>query len=64
MVAKKKRLKQKDKNKKVEAKGQKWEPKVRGQNKSFKVNSLPSLGFFCCFLACFISLCLRRKKQW
>jgi len=33
-------------NKRVETRGQKWEPKVRRQNKSLKVSSFPSLHFF------------------
>ncbi len=59
MATKRKCLNQKDKSKRAEARGQK---QVKGQSKSLKVSSFPSLGFFFCFLACFFSLVFEKKK--
>jgi hypothetical protein len=45
-----------------ETKGQKQKPKMRRQSKSLKVNSLPSLCFFCCFLVRFVFSMFEKKK--
>ncbi len=47
-------------NKRVEVGGQKWEPKVRGQNESLKESSFFSLLFFS---LCFFFLLLEKKKM-
>jgi hypothetical protein len=43
---------------------QKREPKVKRQNESLKVSSLPSFGFFLVVFLCVLSsLCLRKEKK-
>jgi len=50
-------------NRSAKTRGQKWEPKVKGENGNLKVSSLTSLGFFfCCFLVCFVFFVFEKKK--
>jgi len=54
-------------NERVEARGQKQEPKMKGQSESLKVNSFPSLHFVSFlrffFSLCFLSFLLLEKKK-
>ncbi len=65
LLRKKKMLGESTRNRSAKVGGQKREPKVKGQSRSLKVSSIPSLGFlFVVFLCVLFSMCLRRRRQW
>ncbi len=66
LFEKKKMLRESAWNERVKARGQKQEPKMKGQRRSLKVSSLPSLHFFSqwIFFLCvfFLFFCLRIRR--
>jgi len=50
-------------NKRAKAGGHRQELKVKGQSRSLKGSSLPSLIFFCCFFVCFVFFMFEKKNM-